>query len=896
MRHAINLILALVGLVLVLPFVNGVECGSTPIDGCQVTQNTTFINGFYHLPTGIKIGASSLSLDCNGSILNGTNPVGSTSMGIESQGGHHSVIIKNCTIQGYDDGIGLRGTMFGSPNKFLITNNIFRGNIIGIEFFSGSGSRYNNITENLFQNNTFGISLGGSTPLVTFNNIWNNNFINNSNAPADSGSNNAWNISSGGNYFTNYDNSSEGCANNNSDLFCDSPYNLSGSAGNKDYLPFQNQNGWKFIQITNINAVQVVPNVDLVQGKTTLVRVSLLFLGNGSNATISPSISLYWNGTLVGTNTSSTISPNQSANIDFWYVPQINGSDIEVRAEVTGNAGGLTVSTKRGINVNIIQTRDLNLYFTQINDARLDLTADRNSQFLSNIYPIRDGGVIVVKDHNPINTSVSNPSNADLRDIRYRFLSRLFLSKQRFTAGIGIVKEGYLSNIGATGVNFAGLGKADIILVDESQLKTTSHELGHTYQLCDEYNSSVWSSQNAKLPNGCPNGDLNHVNSLSLECSLNNGCSTATLPILYKAYGEVNETTILRNIMGGTDTPDFSTTPPSNFESWISSDSFNALLARFRTNANYNTPFISFLNHPGSYIIVRIFYEKNGSFSIAPSYVLENGYVHNASSLSGNFSIRLYDGSNNMISNISFEPNFIASSENGSDLNFNESFQIFALPSNINLSRIVFSNRTTVLQSINKTQNAPIISIQTPQGNHTYSNEIFNISWNGSDADGNQLNYTVLLVKDDGTEMTIDFDLSSTSLLVNSSAISECDQCKIHIVATDGMNTNSSFSAPFSVDNDLQINNLSVAYTNNTQRVFRFIIKNSFSNSGITNLSWSLDTGQSVINSTLNMSLSPLEDIFIYVYSNYTSGGNYSVKASAFNSLRLQQRIINITV
>jgi len=53
-------------------FVYAVECGSTPTDGCVVTQYTTFNPGNYYLPNGITINAKYVTLDCQGATLIGS--------------------------------------------------------------------------------------------------------------------------------------------------------------------------------------------------------------------------------------------------------------------------------------------------------------------------------------------------------------------------------------------------------------------------------------------------------------------------------------------------------------------------------------------------------------------------------------------------------------------------------------------------------------------------------------------------------------------------------------------------------------------------------------------------------------------------------------------------------
>ncbi|MEK6858363.1 MAG: LamG-like jellyroll fold domain-containing protein [Nanoarchaeota archaeon] len=93
----------------------------------------------------------------------------------------------------------------------------------------------------------------------------------------------------------------------------------------------------------------------------------------------------------------------------------------------------------------------------------------------------------------------------------------------------------------------------------------------------------------------------------------------------------------------------------------------------------------------------------------------------------------------------------------------------------------------------------------------------------------------------------------------------------------------------------IDLTNLSVIYTNNRQRVFRFVIFNNY-NTTVSNISWSLDNGQTTQNSQYNASLQSGEDLFVYTYYNYTSTGNYTVMASTTNGQYSDSESIQIQV
>ena len=90
------------------------------------------------------------------------------------------------------------------------------------------------ITGNTITNCRFGVFIGG---LSNGNEIYNNNFINNTLDVFDFSGGNVFNlpVPTGGNYYSDFDTPAEGCNNVNSDNFCDSPYVF---AGGQDNLPW----------------------------------------------------------------------------------------------------------------------------------------------------------------------------------------------------------------------------------------------------------------------------------------------------------------------------------------------------------------------------------------------------------------------------------------------------------------------------------------------------------------------------------------------------------------------------------------------------------------------------------------------------------------------------------
>ncbi len=82
----------------------------------------------------------------------------------------------------------------------------------------------------------------------------------------------------------------------------------------------------------------------------------------------------------------------------------------------------------------------------------------------------------------------------------------------------------------------------------------------------------------------------------------------------------------------------------------------------------------------------------------------------------------------------------------------------------------------------------------------------------------------------------------------------------------------------------LSIYNFSVIGINNTERTFRFKIKNLNATDNITNLNWTIDFGDntSVFANALRTIANGTEH-FLYLWHNYTSAGTRLVSINAFN-------------
>jgi hypothetical protein len=574
---------------------------------------------------------------------------------------------------------------------------------------------------------------------------------------------------------------------------------------------------------------------------------------------------------------------------------------VSVSAVTDSNSSNNQIS----FNVTVIETEDLTLFFTSINEVEnRDIVISRNVNFINNTYPISDTGLKIIKDKkfadgaNSLSTNTSEQAE-QLNTIRINVLSRLLLSTylQRATNAIAIVKAGYLSPLGATGLNY-NLGGADVILIDETQMKTSAHEVGHTMELCEEYSLTKWRSQNTSLIKigGCPNGDLDGDSDLDFICYDNmRGCPTSTFLELFANYG--NDTTNLRNFMGASDTPNFATTPPSDFESWISSNTYNALLNRTNIQSTYSIPTIPIIYSTGEVAVFRVNIFKNNVVNFLNTYVLEEGFIHNSSLFEGDDTINILALNGSIISNISFNPSFKITTEDGTDLDTNITFVSFILPLNgQKISKIVFKNSTTNLSVENVSANTPSVNISPALSNSTHLQDKFNITWTSSDADNDAVYHAILISSTNGTNYTaLDIDNNNTYFEIDPSDFEYSEEYVVKILATDGVNTNSSVSNAFTMGTvDLAVISLQEIYSNGPYKIFEVIIENNQS-TDLNNLSWSFDLGDgTIINSTQNMSLDVGKSAFVYVEYNYPLESQYTVNATVITGNLTDSKTLNL--
>lgn len=169
---------AIVLLLFMMPMVLGVECGVTPTDGCEVTADTTFDGGTYYLNDTntngvINLGASDITLDCNGATLIGNYTT--SGKGIEEQSATNNVTVKNCNLKNY-----YYPLYFTNVDNLIVYNNTITNSYQAILLTLNTPVNISGNTITNFTNQ--GIRISGDS-----NSVIDNNILNTTHADADAG-------------------------------------------------------------------------------------------------------------------------------------------------------------------------------------------------------------------------------------------------------------------------------------------------------------------------------------------------------------------------------------------------------------------------------------------------------------------------------------------------------------------------------------------------------------------------------------------------------------------------------------------------------------------------------------------------------------------------------------
>ena len=150
----------------------------------------------------------------------------------------------------------------------------------------------------------------------------------------------------------------------------------------------------------------------------------------------------------------------------------------------------------------------------------------------------------------------------------------------------------------------------------------------------------------------------------------------------------------------------------------------------------------------------------------------------------GDYKIRFEDAAGKELAAYSFNPD-LSEDEPGTPGMYS-----FLFPWNPSTKRIVLLHGETELAVNGASNNAPSLSISSPQAGAIWNNESENVSWTASDADGDKLYYTVQY-RTDGVSpwMTLTTAYESKIYTVNRTKLPGSKNAQVRVLASDGFHT-----------------------------------------------------------------------------------------------------------
>lgn len=560
------------------------------------------------------------------------------------------------------------------------------------------------------------------------------------------------------------------------------------------------------LYIESVKAVQVVEDVDLVSDKPTVIRVTVV--NTGAPEFIAAKISYG------GKEFYDAETIYEKATFDFypWSLPS-GAYEIPVVIDVFNEVSEENENNNtETINVNVVNTKELDVVFRPIEVPipqfeNFEETKENGTEFLQATYPVSPERLI--SRVNEVPHMLSEGERIPDFDFGLRlllvnlYIEQILSGDNSFDHVVGVVPDQIMREL-TSGVG-ASLFPWPTVLVTPTRLPetrindtiiSTSHELGHTYGLCDEYSYCAWKSQNdfRWFMGGCPNPFPYECGSENCEECGSDGDTNINgfwvdLSEEKKTNFSGNRWPIFYNFMGNADAEKGYCETESETCRWITNSSYDFLLDQFLSGGEP-------LPNPNKILLVKGLVDKNSDITLDNFYIID-GAVRNLPS--GDYSVELVDVNGQLLSETDFNVSFYFESEPPIDLN--TAFFVLTLSFDPNTDKILFKYKGELKNQRQLSSNPPRVRIDSPIEGEIWSG-MHTISWTASDDDGDSLSY-VLEYSDDGgdTWQNIALDLSQTSYLWDVRGVKPTDKYKVRVTATDGVLTTRKVSGKFSVEN-----------------------------------------------------------------------------------------------
>ncbi|MBI2143999.1 hypothetical protein HYU17_02505 [Candidatus Woesearchaeota archaeon] len=175
------------------------------------------------------------------------------------------------------------------------------------------------------------------------------------------------------------------------------------------------------------------------------------------------------------------------------------------------------------------------------------------------------------------------------------------------------------------------------------------------------------------------------------------------------------------------------------------------------------------------------------------------------------------------------------------------------------------------------------------------SGKVFEFAVNNSGDNNVSVNWTINFGDGNTASSVQNANLNSSKSLLVYVQHNYAAQGDYSVTATaQGSGFTASSSIPVEVEY-LGVSNFSVLNSSGSLRTFEAYVRNYMA-VNMTNVSWSLDTGNGVVSSSSPITLQPQETALVFVAYNYTATGDFTANFSAVNSSWNDVEALNVTV
>jgi hypothetical protein len=433
------------------------------------------------------------------------------------------------------------------------------------------------------------------------------------------------------------------------------------------------------------------------------------------------------------------------------------------------------------------------LGFPPANASRMVMLED----FIRRTYPISDKGIVCDRFGSIPDFCIYPPvvCNGLFEELgNWLHLYNALNPSNRASFIIGFLPEGSYTDRGLVQQIYGQV--AVVQTVAEVDL-AVAHEVGHLFGLGEEYGNAppifYRCNRNPPAPDvyNCGNnndieGDCigTYVEPGAFDVSASKPVLEASVPNGYpeEQCGRRDDTTKQIHSLMGNVVKD---------NGWITWRSYTWLYDAIPDKLS-----ASLSSSAGELLIVSGSISRDDVVERRPWYRLGGGGVPSPSE-PGAYSIELQDINNQTLYTHTFDLSFTLMTSSPTELE-SASF-VFLLPCPAETAKILVTHNGNTIDTVMVSPNSPTLTVTSPNGGESWSGTQ-SITWQASDADGDNLAYSILY-SPDGTEwLPLTVNITDTVYAWDTTEVEGGDNCFIKVVATDGVNTGQDESdAPFSI-------------------------------------------------------------------------------------------------